>query len=105
MPVQKKKRYGNLLNAQRERERKRETHTHTYIYICVCVCVCVYMYLSCIALVVFERQTIGVFDRCSFSILFNFSESQAFAGEALFLGDISFIILLFSVLTSDISSP
>ena len=52
----------------------------------------------------FERQTIEVFTWCSFSILFNFLESEAFAGEALVLGEISFFSLLSLVWTLDFFS-
>ena len=52
----------------------------------------------------FERQTIEVFDWCSFTLLFTFSESKAFAGEALVLGGISFLIHLSLVWTSDLFS-
>ena len=55
-------------------------------------------------LLLFERQTIELFGWCSFSILFNFSEYEAFAGEALVLGEISFLILLSLVWTSDLFS-
>ena len=54
--------------------------------------------------VVFKRQTNVLSGCCSLSTLFNFSESEAFAGEALALGDISFLILLSLVWTSDIFS-
>ena len=59
---------------------------------------------SLIAFVVFERQTIEVFGWCNFSILFNFSEIEAFASEALILGEISFLILLPLVRISDLFS-
>ena len=52
----------------------------------------------------FERQTIEVFGWCRFSILFNFSESEAFAGEALIFGEASILILLSLVWTSDLFS-
>ena len=59
---------------------------------CVCVCVCGNCYLCCI-----REQTIEVFDWYSLSIVLNISENEAFAGEALFLGEISFLIILSSV--------
>ena len=51
---------------------------------------------------VFERLTIEVSGYWSLSILLNFSVSEAFAWESLALGVIYFLVLLFSVLTSDI---
>ena len=58
-----------------------------------------------VAFVVFERQTIEVFDWCSFFFIsFNFSESEAFVGEVLVLGEISFPILLSLVWASDLLS-
>ena len=53
---------------------------------------------------VFERQTIGLSGWCSLSMLLNFSENEAFAGEALVFGEIHFLILMSSVWTSDIFS-
>ena len=52
----------------------------------------------------FERQTIEVFGSHSFSILFNFLESEAFSEKAFVLGEISFLILLSLVWTSDFFS-
>ena len=57
------------------------------------------------AFVVSERQTIEVFGWSSFSIVFNFLESKAFSGEALVLGEISLLIRLSLVWTSDLFSP
>ena len=53
---------------------------------------------------VFDRPTIEVFGWCILSMLFSFLENKAFAGEALVLGEISFLIYLSSVWTSDIFS-
>ena len=53
-----------------------------------------YLSREIVAFVVFDRETIDVFGWCSFSILFIFSESESFAGEAIVLGEISFLILL-----------
>ena len=68
------------------------------------ICIYIYIYIyrereiererEIVTFVVFERQTIEVFGRCSFSIIFNFSENKAFAGKALVLGEICFLILL-----------
>ena len=52
----------------------------------------------------FKRQTNEVFGWCSFSMSLIFFESEAFSVEALVLGEISFLILLSSVLISDIFS-
>ena len=65
---------------------------------CVCVCVCVCVDIVFLFLV-FERQTYEV----SFYVT-QFSETEVFAGEALVLGEISFLILLSSVWTTDIFS-
>ena len=53
----------------------------------------IYLLKEIVAFVVFERQTIEEFDWYSFSIIFNFSESEAFAGEALVLGEISYSLV------------
>ena len=47
-----------------------------------------------VAFVEFQRHTIEVFGCCSFSILFSFSGSEVFAGEAFVLGEVSFPISL-----------
>ena len=47
----------------------------------------IYIDREIVTLVVFEKQKIEVFGWCSFSILFNLSECQAFAEEALVLGE------------------
>ena len=44
--------------------------------------------------VLFERQANEVSGWCSLSMLLNFAKSEAFAGEVLVLGNISFLILL-----------
>ena len=54
--------------------------------------------------VVFERQTNEVSGWCSLSMLLNFLESEAFVGETLVLGEISFRILLSLVWSLDIFS-
>ena len=64
----------------------------------------IYIERKIVTFVVFERQTIEVFVWCSFSILFNFSEKEAFAGETFVLGEITFLIFLFLVWTSDLFS-
>ena len=63
-----------------------------------------YLIREIVDFVVFERQTIEVFDWCSRSIVFNFSESEAFDGVVLVLGDMSFLIILSFVWTSDLFS-
>ena len=60
--------------------------------------------MEIVAFVVFERQTIEVFSWYSPFILLHFSESEAFSGEALVLGEISVLILLSSVWTLDLFS-
>ena len=47
--------------------------------------------------VVFERETNEISGWCSLSMLLNFSESETFTGEALVLGEISYLIILSSV--------
>ena len=74
-----------------------------YIYMYIYIYIYIYIYENCDALVVFEWQTIEVHGWCSLFMVLNFSESEAFAGEALVLGDISFLDFS-SVLTSDIYS-
>ena len=65
----------------------------------------IYTYMEVVVLlVVFERQTNEVSGWCSLSMLINFSASEAFVGEAFVHGEISFLILLSSVWTSDIFS-
>ena len=54
----------------------------------------IYIKREIVAFDVFEGQTIEVFSWCSFSILFNFSASEAFAGEALVRGEINFFYSL-----------
>ena len=71
---------------EREREREREKERN-------------YCFLFCFVLFdFFDRQTMEIFGWCSFSILFNFSESEVFAKE------ISFLIHLFLAWTSDLFS-
>ena len=68
----------------------------------------IYIYMwgwNCVVCVVFERQTIEVSGWWSLSIQLNFTDSEAFAGEAFVLRDIYFLILLSLVWTSDIFSP
>ena len=55
-------------------------------------------------MIVFERQAIEEFGWCCLSMLLNFPESEVFDGEALVLGEISFLILLSLVYISDIFS-
>ena len=54
--------------------------------------------------VVFERQTNEVSGWGSLSMKLTFSENEAFVGEALVLGEISFLILLSLELFSDFLS-
>ena len=60
--------------------------------------------MEIITSVIFERQTIEVFGWCSLSILLNFSENEAFTGEALVLVKIYFFILLSLVQMLDLFS-
>ena len=55
-------------------------------------------------IVAFERLTNEVFGWCSLSVLLSFLESEAFAVEALVLREVSLLILLSSVWTSDMFS-
>ena len=64
----------------------------------------IYRERKIVTVAVFERQTMEVFGWYSFSILFNFLVCEAFAGEALVLSEISFLILLSLVWTSDLFS-
>ena len=54
--------------------------------------------------VVFERQKNEVSGWSGHSMVLNFSESEALAGETQALGEISFLILLSLVWTSDLFS-
>ena len=67
-----------------------------YIYI--------YIYIYIVAFCRIWEQTNEVSKRCRFYRLISFSESEAFAVEALVLQKISFLIFLYSVWTSDIFS-
>ena len=64
----------------------------------------IYREKSFVTFVMFERQTIEVFCWSIFSILYSIWESETFAGEALVLGDISFLILFSLIWTSDLFS-
>ena len=64
-----------------------------YIYI--------YIYIVIVSLFVIFKRQIGWY---SLSMLLNFAGSGSFAGEAQVLGDISILILLYLVWTSDIFS-
>ena len=55
----------------------------------------IYIYRIVSLFVVFKRQTNKISGWCSLSMLLNFSESEAFAGEDFVLGEISFLILWF----------
>ena len=61
----------------------------------------IYLSRKIVTFVVFERQIIKVFGWSSFSILLNFSKSEAFARQALILGEISFLIFLYLIWTLD----
>ena len=63
----------------------------------------IYIYENCIAFFGFERQTNEVRSGAVF-LCYSIFWSEAFAGEALVLGEISFFILLSSVWTLDIVS-
>ena len=61
-----------------------------------------YIYGNCVSFCCILRKKNVLSGWCGLSLLLNFSENEAFAREALVLGEISFFILLFPASILDV---